>query len=326
MAKKQSSFKKSVDKVVIIAICVVLVLYTISMLLPLVWGFIMSVKPQDEVTYAMRDLEKNWKILFGATESRFDQDRSLFGNYVRVIEVLQPIQTSDSYFTGMKLDKLMNVTEVDYLWEILMNTVLYTVGGALILAVMPCVMGYMCAKYPYKFSSILVAVALFAMIMPSVGTYPVELVLLRKLGLYNSIWGNWIQACSFAGQYFFVYVAFFSGVDQTYTEAAEIDGASQLRVLIQIIIPLASKMIATVFLIQFINRWNDYQTPLLYLPTHPTLSYALFMRIGVVSSDAINDLPGKCAGCLMLALPIIVLFISFRDKIMGNVSMGGLKG
>ena len=326
MAKKQSSFKKSVDKVVIIAICVVLVLYTISMLLPLVWGFIMSVKPQDEVTYAMRDLEKNWTILFGATESRFDQDRSLFGNYVRVIEVLQPIQTSDSYFTGMKLDKLMNVTEVDYLWEILMNTVLYTVGGALILAVMPCVMGYMCAKYPYKFSSILVTVALFAMIMPSVGTYPVELVLLRKLGLYNSIWGNWIQACSFAGQYFFVYVAFFSGVDQTYTEAAEIDGASQLRVLIQIIIPLASKMIATVFLIQFINRWNDYQTPLLYLPTHPTLSYALFMRIGVVSSDAINDLPGKCAGCLMLALPIIVLFISFRDKIMGNVSMGGLKG
>ena len=326
MAKKQSSFKKSVDKVVIIAICVVLVLYTISMLLPLVWGFIMSVKPQDEVTYAMRDLEKNWRILFGATDSRFDQDRSLFGNYVRVIEVLQPIQTSDSYFTGMKLDKLMNVTEVDYLWEILMNTVLYTVGGALILAVMPCVMGYMCAKYPYKFSSILVAVALFAMIMPSVGTYPVELVLLRKLGLYNSIWGNWIQACSFAGQYFFVYVAFFSGVDQTYTEAAEIDGASQLRVLIQIIIPLASKMIATVFLIQFINRCNDYQTPLLYLPTHPTLSYALFMRIGVVSSDAINDLPGKCAGCLMLALPIIVLFISFRDKIMGNVSMGGLKG
>ena len=326
MAKKQSSFKKSVDKVVIIAICVVLVLYTISMLLPLVWGFIMSVKPQDEVTYAMRDLEKNWKILFGATESRFDQDRSLFGNYVRVIEVLQPIQTSDSYFTGMKLDKLMNVTEVDYLWEILLNTVLYTVGGALILAVMPCVMGYMCAKYSYKFSSILVTVALFAMIMPSVGTYPVELVLLRKLGLYNSIWGNWIQACSFAGQYFFVYVAFFSGVDQTYTEAAEIDGASQLRVLIQIIIPLASKMIATVFLIQFINRWNDYQTPLLYLPTHPTLSYALFMRIGVVSSDAINDLPGKCAGCLMLALPIIVLFIAFKDKIMGNVSMGGLKG
>ena len=326
MAKKQSSFKKSVDKVVIIAICVVLVLYTISMLLPLVWGFIMSVKPQDEVTYAMRDLEKNWRILFGATDSRFDQDRSLFGNYVRVIEVLQPIQTSDSYFTGMKLDKLMNVTEVDYLWEILMNTVLYTVGGALILAVMPCVMGYMCAKYPYKFSSILVALALFAMIMPSVGTYPVELVLLRKLGLYNSIWGNWIQACSFAGQYFFVYVAFFSGVDQTYTEAAEIDGASQLRVLIQIIIPLASKMIATVFLIQFINRWNDYQTPLLYLPTHPTLSYALFMRIGVVKSDAINDLPGKCAGCLMLALPIIVLFIAFKDKIMGNVSMGGLKG
>ena len=326
MAKKQVSMKQSVDKAIIIAVCGLLILYTISMLIPLVWGLIMSVKPEDEVTYAMRSLEEHWPILFGAKDSKFDQDRSLFGNYLRVIKVLQPIQTSDSYFAGMKLDRLVNTTEVDYFGEILLNTILYTVGGAFIMAIVPCVIGYMCAKYAYKFSSILVALALFAMIMPSVGTYPVELVLLRRLGIYDSIWGNWIQTFSFTGSYFFVYIAFFSGVDQTYTEAAEIDGASQLRVLIQIIIPLASKMIATVFLIQFIHRWNDYQAPLLYLPTHPTLSYALFMRIGVVSSDAINDLPGKCAGCLMLALPIIVLFIAFRDKIMGNVSMGGLKG
>lgn len=327
MAKKQqSSLKKKTEKAIVIAVCVLLILYTISMLIPLVWGLIMSVKPQDEITYAMRSLEEHWMILFGATDPRFDQDRSLFGNYLRVINVLQPIQTSDSYFAGIKLDKLVNVTEVDYFLEILSTTVLYTMGGAFIMAIVPCVIGYMCAKYQYKFSSILVGVALFAMIMPSVGTYPVELILLRRLGIYNSIWGNWIQTFSFTGSYFFVYIAFFSGVDQTYTEAAEIDGASQLRILIQIIIPLASKMIATVFLIQFIHRWNDYQAPLLYLPTHPTLSYALFMRIGVVSSDAINDLPGKCAGCLMLALPIIVLFIVLRDKIMGNVSMGGLKG
>ena len=326
MAKKRISMKKSVDKAIVIAVCGLLILYTISMLIPLIWGLIMSLKPEDEVTYAMRSLEEHWQILFGATDSRFDQDRSVLGNYLRVIKVLQPIQTSDSYFAGLKLDRLVNVTEVDYFGEILLNTVLYTIGGAFIMALVPCIIGYMCAKYPYKFSSILVAVALFAMIMPSVGTYPVELILLRRLGIYNSIWGNWIQTFSFTGSYFFVYIAFFSGVDQTYTEAAEIDGASQLRVLIQIIIPLASKMIATVFLIQFIHRWNDYQAPLLYLPTHPTLSYALFMRIGVVSSDAINDLPGKCAGCLMLALPIIVLFIAFRDKIMGNVSMGGLKG
>ena len=324
--KRQSSLKKITDKAIIVAVFVILILYAISMLLPLVWGFIMSLKPQDEVTYAMRTLEENWAILFGATDSRFDQDRSLLNNYLRVIEVLQPIQTSDSYFAGIKLDKLVNVTEIDYFWEILLNTILYTVGGAFIMAIVPCIIGYMCAKYLYKFSSVLVGAALFAMIMPSVGTYPVELTLIRQLGLYNSIVGNWIQTFSFTGSYFFVYIAFFSGVDQTYTEAAEIDGASQLRVLIQIIIPLASKMIATVFLIQFIHRWNDYQAPLLYLPTVPTLSYALFMRIGVVSSDAINDLPGKCAGCLMLALPIIVLFVAFRDKIMGNVSMGGLKG
>ena len=79
---------------------------------------------------------------------------------------------------------------------------------------------------------------------------------------------------------------------------------------------------ATVFLIKFIEFWNDYSTPLLYLPTHPTLAYGVQ---DMSTNGDINKVLERIASCMVLALPITILFIVFRNKIMGNVTMGGVK-
>lgn len=126
--------------------------------------------------------------------------------------------------------------------------------------------------------------------------------------------------------YFFVYYAFFGGLSNTYREAAELDGASEMTILLRIYFPLAMKMIATVFLIQFVALWNDYQTPLLYLPTHPTLSYGVYLvAIDPPSGIKLSDVPHSVSACMMLALPILIVFVIFKDKIMGNISLGGIK-
>ena len=133
--------------------------------------------------------------------------------------------------------------------------------------------------------------------------------------------------------YFLVFFAFFQGIPDSFAEAAEVDGASQLRILLSIMFPMAIKMITTVALILFVQYWNDYNTPFLFLPTHPTLSYAVFKV--VVRKDFVwttenayemHFAPAQIAACMMLALPIIVIFIAFKNKLMGNVSLGGVKG
>ncbi|HBX25557.1 MAG TPA: hypothetical protein DEF61_04855, partial [Firmicutes bacterium] len=135
-----------------------------------------------------------------------------------------------------------------------------------------------------------------------------------------------------AGMYYFVYYAFFSSISDAYREAAEIDGANDFVVMLKIYFPMAIKTIGTVFLIQFIALWNDWQTSMLYLPTHPTLARAVY-EMSLTKSDMGTGLekyllqatPCKITASMMLAVPITVIFIIFRNKLMGNVSMGGLK-
>ena len=125
--------------------------------------------------------------------------------------------------------------------------------------------------------------------------------------------------------YFFVYLAYFKGTSEVYREAAQLDGASQMRVMTMIYFPLAVKIISTVFLIQFVALWNDYQTPLLYLPTHPTLAYGVYYVSYEAFVPAFYHTPVRISGLMLLAVPLIIIFAVFKDKLMGDISLGGIK-
>ena len=85
---------------------------------------------------------------------------------------------------------------------------------------------------------------------------------------------------------------------------------------------MVTGVFTTVLLLTFITYWNDYQTPLIYIPSYPTLAYGLWYYINVISTGSV---PMKLSGCMVMAVPLFVLFIVFQNKLMGNVSVGGLK-
>ena len=189
-------------------------------------------------------------------------------------------------------------------------------------------MGYLCANYRYKFSNFVISLTLFVMVLPIVGSMPARITLLRRLDLFDRIIGDMIVNMTFTNMYFLVFHGFFGGMGSTYAEAAEVDGASQLRTMVTICLPLAIKMVTTVILVYFIGRWNDYNTPLMYLPSYPPLSYGLYLLStgnGGQIDNAMTE-PAKIGACFIVALPIITIFSIFNQKIMTNVSVGGLKG
>ena len=73
-----------------------------------------------------------------------------------------------------------------------------------------------------------------------------------------------------------------------------------------------------------IDLLNDYNVPLLYMPTKPTLAYAVF-QFSQDYSNKYSVPPVKIAGGMFLAVPILIIFICLKDKLMGNISLGGLK-
>ena len=306
-----------------IALFVILLLYSLVMLGILLWGLLTSFKS----TFDYFDM-RNVIGLPNVENSRNEMFR--FANYVTIWKKLEVTKNStfiSAFGTQVHstYDLFTRSSDKSGILMIIANTVLYVVVGAIIEAIVPAVTAYICAKYRNKFTKALYVVALTVMAMPIVGTYPTTIAFLQKWNLFDSFIGNFIQKFSFCGMYFFVYYAFFAGVSDTYMEAAEIDGASQLQIMVRIIMPLASKMIFTVALIVGVGLYNDYNTQLLYLPTKPTLTYTIYYINYVKTTRDLSGMPIRAASCIMLSLPMIVIFICFKNKLMGNISLGGIK-
>lgn len=90
--------------------------------------------------------------------------------------------------------------------------------------------------------------------------------------------------------------------------------------------PMTRTIFAVLFIQQFITLWNDYMTPIIYLPSYPNLSYGAYQFQFSVADVNIATPPIQIAGLLMLAVPVFVLFMVFRNKLMGSLTLGGLKG
>ena len=121
-----------------------------------------------------------------------------------------------------------------------------------------------------------------------------------------------------------IYFAALSGVPSEQYEAAEIDGASNIRVFVQIIVPQAISVIIAIWILSFIGVWNDFSTPYLYLQSYPTISLGLKNISDEVKIS--GDYPKMFATILVTSLPMIILFLIFQKKIMQLTLGGGLKG
>ena len=313
MAKQKS--KQSIGDI-IFKTCAVIILsiYALGIILLLVWGLITSLK--SRIDFAGFD------NVVGLPSWEWSKSEILFGNYKQVLDLFY-VPATEVFYVGDKFVKHQTRSDI---FVMLYNTMIYA-GLSSVLSTVCCyTVAYLCAKYDFKMSKVVYLYVLFIMTVPTVGTAPAMISTLRSLGVYDTQWTHVIQKFTFSGMYFFVFHAFFERMSDAYTEAAEIDGASQLRIYLSIIIPLGAKMIGSVMLLHFVQYWNDYGASLMYTPTLPTLAYGVYHLCNVGGNASIKHTPALVSACMMLALPILIAFVFLKDKLMGNVSIGGVKG
>ncbi len=305
---------KAADVIFKAFIITVLAIYSLGILYLLLWGLQTSFKSRLDFLY-------NGNVV-GLPSWEYSKDEILFGNYKLAFELFE-VPASVIFYSGNTLVKHQTNSN---LLTMTFNTIVYA-GLSCVLTTMVCyTVAYLCSKYKFKFSKFVYVFALFMMSVPTVGTYPAQITLLRSIGVFDTYFCHVLQKFTFGGMYFFVFHAFFESMSDAYSEAAEIDGASQFRIYFSIIVPLGMKMISTVMLIHLVEYWNDYQAPLLYTPTLPTISYGVYHLCNVAGNAKLKTTPGMVTCCMLLAVPILVVFVAFKEKLMGNISMGGEKG
>ena len=168
------------------------------------------------------------------------------------------------------------------------------------------------------------AIVIFTMIFPVIGSLPSEMQMVKLLNLNDSFLGNFFLKASFINIYFLVLFVAFKRVPKDFEEAAEIDGASYTTVMYRIMYPMVKNILLTIFLIYFIQYWNDYQTPNLYLQAYPTISMGL-LSFQFSTRIEIAGEPVKLAAAIMVFIPIFSVFLIFQNRLMGNITMGGVK-
>lgn len=280
-----------------VVMCALLIVYAVTLFLPMLWGLMTTFKAQAEFRKNVLGLPQDWTI----------------ENYTTAL-------------THLYLDVRRGVSLVRVPFtRMFLYSVLYAGGCALATTVTTCVMSYASARFPqYKLSKVIYYIVVVCMILPVVGSLPSEINMSQMFGLYNKIWGLWIMKISFLGMYFLVFYATFRSLPDDYAEAARIDGAGELRIMVQIFFPLARYTFMTILLLYFIQYWNDYQVPLIYLPAYPTVAYGVF-SFGNSGDAALANVPVKITACIITIIPILILFLIFHKRLIGNVSMGGLK-
>lgn len=279
-----------------VVMLVLLAVYTLVMFFLLIWGFLQSFNDPETVNYFTGKsyaLPEKWTF-----------------NYTGVFDRVKiSIETA-----GGQRDVLLP--------EMFFNSLLYSLGCAFTNTFVSCIMAYMCAKYKNKVSSIIYGIVIVTMVIPIVGNLPSEMKMARTFNLHDKIWGLWIMRANFLGMYFLIFYAAFQGLPDAYNEAAKIDGASNFTILFRINMPLVRNLFMTILLVVFINFWNDYQTPLLYMPSYPTAALGLY-QFKLLPTSTIPDV---MTAAMMILIPVLILFLIFHKKLLGNLTIGGIKG
>jgi multiple sugar transport system permease protein len=215
------------------------------------------------------------------------------------------------------------LTKMDYALA-LRNTLIYAV---------PAVIGTVasCSLVAYGFSLIrwrgrnaMFLIVLATMMLPSQVTLIPLYVIYAKLGWINTYFPLLVP--TFLGSPFFIFLLrqFFMGMPKELMDAARLDGASELRILVTIVAPLSAPALITVAILTFIDKWNDFYGPLIYLQK-PELQ-PLSLAVQIFQTQHGTDWPVLMAASILVAAPLVVLYFVAQRKFIEGITLTGLKG
>jgi multiple sugar transport system permease protein len=167
---------------------------------------------------------------------------------------------------------------------------------------------------------------LTSLMIPPIFTMLPNFILIRNLGLLNTFAGMVAPFFFMTPFAIFFLRQFFLGINAEIEEAAKLDGAGHFRIFFRIILPMSVAPIITLFILTFINMWNEYFWPLL-VGTNDRVR-VLTVAIGVFRSQTPQGSPdwaGLMAAVLIAAIPILILFFAFAKRIVNSIGFSGMK-
>lgn len=202
------------------------------------------------------------------------------------------------------------------------NSLFFSFLGPFLNIMTTIMFAYATTKYRFPGSKAVYYIIFITMILPIYGTGGSIYKLFYNLKLINSRLFI-VTTLSATGMNYMYFNAFFRGLSNTYSEAAQIDGANPWQIFFRVVFPQTFALFGALFIMSWIADWNGYQGYLIYLPRIPVLSVGIYQfNINMKYEVSMHIL---FAACFYSMLPPLILFISCNKIILNNVSLGGIK-
>lgn len=225
---------------------------------------------------------------------------------------------------GWQLTNYVNVFTMLPFGRFFLNTIIIValnIMGALFSNTM---MAYAFARIKFKGRNLMYGLCLSTLMLPATVTMIPLFIEWSWFGGINTFFPLTVPA--FFGNAFYIFMLhqFFKTIPMEYDEAAFVDGASYPQIIFRLIMPMAKPALAVVVIFTFMNSWNDFMGPLLYLNDQAkyTVSLGLKMFLSMFRAEW-NTL---MAASTLAVLPLIVLFFAAQRYFIEGLTMGGLKG
>lgn len=204
----------------------------------------------------------------------------------------------------------------------LVNSIVITAVITFAVILTSTLIGYVFAKYEFKFKRSLFLLMLATMMVPPQVTMIPRYLMIQKMHLFNTRWALIVPGLVSA---FAIYLArqFITDVPDSLCEAAKMDGAGPLRIYWSVILPNIKPAIGSIGIFTAMANWNDYLNPLLMLNDIDKMT----LPLGLVMFDSQRsvDLAATMAAAAMIMMPMILIFVLFQRQFIKGMTMSGIK-
>ncbi|MBR2930113.1 MAG: carbohydrate ABC transporter permease [Clostridia bacterium] len=241
-----------------------------------------------------------------------------FGSYnaERIPSFIIRHATLDNYISAF--------TEVN-LGGYILNTLVFTVVTTLLMVVVSVLAAYAFSRLNFKGKEIVFTLFLALMMIPSELVVITNFVTITEMGLRNTFTGLILPSVT---SIFYIYLLRenFSQIPDNLYLAAKVDGTGDLKYLWRVVLPICKPTVITVLILKAIECWNSFVWPRLITDNEAYFLISQGIQTIRESGFGRENVPAMMAAVVIVSLPLIVLFIIFRNKIMEGVARGGSKG
>ena len=206
-----------------------------------------------------------------------------------------------------------------------LNTIIFTVLTTAIMLVVITLAAFAFARLEFKGKNFAFLIFLSLMMIPNELVIITNFVTITNLGMRNTFQGLILPSVT---SVFYIYLLKenFEQIPDSMYYAAKVDGTSDLKYLLKVMIPIARPTLITITILKVIECWNSYVWPRLI--TDDENYYLVSNGIQEIRENGFGreNIPAMMAAVVVISVPLIVLFLIFRNKVMEGVSRGGTKG